>query len=124
MKATAEAWEKLPDFSDRLTDAIAYAGISPRGVCDGLAARGLHTPVSYIYKLLRGPKPTPTNPHPTPPNPTFVMVFYLAEVCQVPPQWFFEADRGAGPSQAVERYGQIARRGDLLRSLPPHGGSQ
>lgn len=79
-----------------------YAGLtSARAVSDALAAIGLHTSPQHVHRLMRGTEGRHT-------NPTLVLIAGLAQVCNVPAQWFFGADESL--PLMIDRYGEVASR--------------
>ena len=96
-----KAWELVPDFSAQLQAAMDYSGKSISDVADGLAQVGLGTHPQHIHRLLKGDLlPDGTRKRA---NPTFVLIGAIAQVCQVPPAWFFDT-LGDSLEELIARY--------------------
>ena len=126
MRTRPEAWHLIPDFSQRLAEAMAYGGLSPEQLAQRLNHLGVETGPSYLRQILRSGtrrrnQGAEDEESASKPNPTLLLVAACAEALDVPTAWFFEP-AAQTPAELLKRYGVAA--GAKRSEIPDKPGQQ
>lgn len=108
MKISSEGWGLVPNFADRLSAAMDYAGLTNRQLSDHMNDLGLlGMNANHIHRILKGraDQNVEGEHHP---NPTFIVIAAMARSCGVSVEWFF-GDRDVLVEEQDDLYDRYAQ---------------